>query len=177
MSSAEVPPFTVTPPAEFDIPSTNIHARLFQEGDADDLARLASEESVQRYVPWAKRIHDAGSASNAIHEFQTAWDRKVMARYCLEDNGRFMGYAGIWSDQNPDYYEFGFAMLPEFRGQGNGTKVVTELLKIAKEKLGAKGMVAYVDDTNEASKAVVIKHEFRPSDEFDSGDRRYELSF
>jgi len=177
MSSAEIPQFLVVPPAEFDIPNSNIHARLFNDDDADNLAHLADEAGVQRYVPWAKRIHDVSSASRVIDEFQDVWERKLIARYALEKDSQFVGYSGIWSDPTPGYFEFGFAMLPEFRGQGIGTSTVNELINIAKENLGAKGMVAYVDDTNDASKSIVTKLSFQSTDEFDSGDRRYELQF
>ncbi len=177
MSSAKIPPFMKVPPASFDIPGTNTRARLFQEGDAENLTRLATNEAVQRYVPWAKRIHDADSAAATIHEFQNVWDKKIMARYAIEKDQQFVGYVGLWSDQITGYYEFGFATLPELQGQGIGTSVITELLSITKQHLDAKGMVAYVGDTNDASKAVITKLGFQPTDQFDSGDRRYELQF
>jgi RimJ/RimL family protein N-acetyltransferase len=177
MSSAEIPKFAIAPPAEFDVPNADIHVRLFDEPDADNLLRLTQEAAVQQYVPWAKRVHDQSSAADMIRSFRGAWDRKIMVRYVIEKGGEFVGYCGLWSDPAPGFYEFGFAMLPEFRGQGIGTNVVAELMKIAKTQMNAAGMVAYVHDTNAASKATVAKLGFQPTENFDAGDRRYELRF
>lgn len=173
----QIPPFEHRPPTEFDVPDTSIHLRLFRHGDEDNLIRLVDDEPVQKFVPWAKRVIDKTSAERTINEFEGAWDRGVMARYAIEQDGSFAGYAGLWSDKKSGYYEFGFAVLPEFRGQGIGTRTTSELFDIAKEQLQAKGMVAYVHDENLASQAVVNKHGFQRLDEFDDGDRRYELEF
>lgn len=177
MSSAEIPQFDIIPPENFEVPNTNIHARLFQDGDAENLARLANNEAVKKYVPWARNVSDLVSATNKITEFENAWNNRIMARYALEDTDQFIGYAGLWSDQVPGFYEFGFAILPEFQGNGVGTNSVLGLMNMARTSLSAKGMVAYVDDTNDASKTVVKRLLFQPTDQFDQGDRRYELHF
>lgn len=177
MSSAEIPPFETPPPASIDIPKSDIHLRLFVDNDAEHLLKLAQEDAVQRYVPWAKSIHDENSAKEAIGKFKDVWNKRIMARYAIEEDGEFIGYAGIWSDRKPGYYEFGFALLPEVRGQGIGTRTISRLMDTARTNMDAKGMVAYVDDTNEASKAAVTKLGLSPMEEFDDGDRRYELAF
>ena len=169
--------FEYKPPAEFDVPGTNIHLRLFRHGDESNLIKLVDDQPVQRFVPWAKRVTDKTSAERIIEDFQDAWNRDVMVRYAIEQEGEFIGYSGLWSDKKPGYYEFGFAVLPEFRGQGIGTKTTSELFAIARDQLHAKGIVAYVHDENLASQAVINKHGFRKLDEFDDGDRRYELDF
>jgi RimJ/RimL family protein N-acetyltransferase len=176
-NKSSIPPFEHMPPAEFDTPDSKIHLRLFNHGDEEDLLRLVQDENVQKYVPWAKRIHDLESARETIDNFTSSWERQVMARYVIDIDGNFAGYTGLWTDKQPNYYEFGFAVFPELRGQGIGKKVVAEVINIAKTKLQAKGMVAYVDDSNDASKAVVVSFGFSPTDEFDKGDRRYELEF
>lgn len=169
--------FEHKPPAEINVPNTNIHLRLFCHGDEGNLMRLTIDEPVQIFVPWAKRIMDEASAGKMIDEFQRTWKDDLVVRYAIEQDGEFVGYAGVWPDKKPDYYEFGFAVLPEFRRQGIGSKTTAELFTVAKEQLGAKGIVAYVNDDNLASQEVVIGHGFQRLDEFDSGDRRYELEF
>lgn len=177
MSSMSIPPFTTLPPASFEVPDVHVTARLFTADDAANLLTLAVAPAVKLYVPWAKRVDDLESASSAIIEFNNAWKNQIMARYALEKDGGFIGYCGVWTDQKPDYYEFGFALLPEVRGRGIGTAVIAELIRIAKENMNAKGVIAYVDDTNGASKTVITKLGLVPTEEFDQGDRRYELHF
>lgn len=124
---SHIPTFEHRPPAEFDVNDSSIHLRLFRHGDEENLVRLVDDEPVQRFVPWAKRIIDKTTAEKAIDEFESLWERGVIARYVVEQDGKFAGYAGLWSDRNQGYYEFGFAVLPEFRGQGIGTKTTKEL--------------------------------------------------
>ena len=100
-----------------------------------------------------------------------------MARYAVEAEGAVVGYAGLWSDQKPGFYEFGFAFLPSQRSKGYGTSVVARLLTVMQDDLHAQGAIAYVDDTNNASKVVVQKLGFIPTEEFDDGDRRYVKAF
>jgi RimJ/RimL family protein N-acetyltransferase len=173
----KIPPFEQRPPAEFNVPDSTIHLRLFRHGDEDNLVRLVDNEPVQRFVPWAKRVIDKVSAERTIDRFENEWNNGLMARYVIEKDSMFAGYAGLWSDKKPGYYEFGFAVLPEFRKQGIGTNTTNELFDVAKKQLQAKGMVAYVHDDNDASQAVVNKHGFARLDEFDDDDRRYELDF
>lgn len=176
MSSSEIPRFTHMPPGMIQI-DESLQMRLFVESDAENLLRLVDNERAQKFLPWAKPIHDLESAKDSIASFQSAWDNQRMARYVVEKDGEFAGYAGIWSDQEPDFYEFGFATLPELQGEGIGSKSVNRLINMARDDLGAKGMIAYVDDTNEQSKSSVSRLGFEPTEEFDSGDRRYVLDF
>lgn len=177
MSEVEKPRFDISPPAEFDVPEAGIHVRLFDQTDVDHLAQLASEELVQRYVPWARMIHDQASAKEVIDDFEAAWAEGRQARYAVEKDGQFVGYAGLWADRPEGYYEFGFAMLPKYRGQGIGTATVTKLTEIARDSMHANGIVAYVHDTNEASKSVIAKLGLNSTNNFDQGDRRYEMHF
>ncbi len=177
MAKMPTPPFDIMPPGEFDVPGCPVHARLFRITDADKVLQLVQDDAVQRYVPWAKSIHDHSTAAAAITRFEGAWNRKVTASYLVELNGKFVGYCRLWRDPVPGYYELGSALLPEFRGQGIATKLVSELIKITKNTLHGEGMVAYVSDMNKASQATVKKLGFRKTDEFDDGDRRYLLDF
>ena len=166
--------FKTMPPESFEIQKTNIIIRQFEPFDADDLLKLASDEPVKKFVPWAKFVTDQHTALLQIEEFQKSWQDHVRARYVIEQDGQFVGYIGLWPDDKAGFYEFGFAMLPEFRGVGLGTLVVQSLANHARFDLGAICMVAYVNDSNVASIATVLKLGFTPLEEFNKGDRRYE---
>jgi len=166
--------FKTMPSESFEIPETNIVIRQFEPSDADDLLKLAGDDSVKKFVPWAKSVTDQHTALLQIEEFQKSWHDRVRARYVVEQDGQFVGYIGLWPDDKAGYYEFGFAMLPEFRGEGIGTLVVQSLTKHVQFELGAICMVAYVNDSNVASIATVLKLGFTPLEEFNKGDRRYE---
>jgi RimJ/RimL family protein N-acetyltransferase len=166
--------FELTPAPEFQI-NDMLLARQFDAADADDLLALATDAPVSRYVPWAKWVTDLAGAEHTIDGFNEARVNNIRARYVLEHLGKFAGYIGCWPDDKLGYYEFGFAVLPEYRGKGIGIAAVKSLIELLKIEHGAVGIVAYVDDTNAASQTVVAKLGFTPLEEFDEGDRRYEL--
>lgn len=177
MSKEQIPPFTTVPPAEFAIPEMGITFSHVESGDEDKLLAFAADPAARQYVPWAGRVQDAESAHKIVEEFSSAYERGVMASYLVEKDNEFAGYARLWSDREPGLYEFGFGVLPEFRGHGVGTAIATRILELVEHDLHGDGMVAYIDDTNAASKAVALSLGFKPTEEFDGSDRRYILHF
>jgi RimJ/RimL family protein N-acetyltransferase len=169
--------FETLPPETWEMPEAGLHAHILHAGDADKLVELAQDEAAQKFIPWIKAAITDKDARSFLERYRKEWESGRRARYILEDDDGFVGYVGIWPDKTTDdYYEFGFGILPKFRGQGVGPAAVKHLITIAKDQLHAEGMVAYVRDENEASKAVVTKLGFTPTDDIDDGDRRYELA-
>ncbi len=170
--------FVKKPPESFDIDKTQgITARLFSVDDVGFLKNLAMDPDVARYVPWAPRIKDDLSAIESLQTFRKCWNEQTRARYAVFMEDAFVGYVGLWPDfkeDAEDSYEFGYALLPNYRGKGTGSKLIHAIVAVGRT-LGARTIVAYVDDANVASKAVVLKSRFVATQEFDKGDRRYEL--
>ena len=167
--------FVMMPYPELAIEGTDMLLRQFAVGDIESLVDLATEPAVSRYVPWAKWVTDRQSAEKQIIEFNHSYSEGTRARYVIENSGKFVGYIGVWPDANVGFYQFGFAILPEHRGQGFGTLAVQTLIQHVEKHLKASGMVAYVDEDNEASKATILKLGFASTEEFDKTERRYEL--
>ena len=167
--------FATNPPAEFKI-SDKLEARQFVQTDAQMLLELALDEAVSRFVPWAKYITTIESASWQIANFSETREDNTFNRYAVVLDGSSVGYIGCWPDDKEGFYEFGFAILPKTRGIGIGKAAVMSLMDILKTECEALGIVAYVNDDNEASKTVVTKLGFTPLDEINENERRYELS-
>jgi RimJ/RimL family protein N-acetyltransferase len=170
-------PFETLPPETWEIPETGLHAHILNAGDADKLVELAQDPAAQKFIPWIKAAMTEETAQSFLERYSKEWQAGRRARYILEDDYGFVGYVGIWPDRIANgYYEFGFGVLPKYKGQGIGPTAVKHLITIAKDQLHAEGMVAHVRDENEASKAAVTKLGFTPTDEIDDGDRRYVLA-
>jgi [ribosomal protein S5]-alanine N-acetyltransferase len=78
-------------------------------------------------------------------------------------DGRLIGHAGfhgppgINSIQNPDAVEYGYKILPAWRGRGYATAAATLLMDLAEEWAGIRHFVLAVAPHNEPSLAVVRK--------------------
>jgi len=167
--------FIKQPPEKYENTDNSLTFRPFNNDDSDGLIRLATDPLTTRFVPWAKFVTDTRSAEYRIAEFNSSYDEELRVRYAVEKDGKLVGYAGIWPDGKSGYIEFGFAVLPKQRGKKIGSAILDTVRIIASAELQATGIIAYVHDGNNASKATVLRAGFKPSEEFDGEDRRYEL--
>lgn len=78
-------------------------------------------------------------------------------------DGRMIGHAGYHgppgenSTQNPDAVEFGYAIYPEWRGNGYATQAAVMLMDLAEERAGIRHFVLAVAPDNDPSLAIVRK--------------------
>lgn len=167
--------FTATLPETVLIPGSDLALRRFEESDAGTLLEIAAEEATAKYVPWAKFVTDMETSRDRINRFHEQWQQGLRARFLITKNGEPYGYFGIWPDNEPDMYEVGYAVLPRYRGKGIITQVLDAIEEVAMTNLKAAGLVAHIDESNEASQRVITKQGFHPTDKFnDEGGRRYE---
>jgi ribosomal-protein-alanine N-acetyltransferase len=92
-------------------------------------------------------------------------------------DGRLIGHAGfhgppgVNSAQNPDAVEYGYKILPAWRGRGYATAAATMLMELAQEWAGIQRFVLSVAPDNEPSLAIVRKLGFvRTGEQMDEED-------
>jgi RimJ/RimL family protein N-acetyltransferase len=100
-------------------------------------------------------------------------------------DGRLIGHAGfhgppgINSTQNPDAVEYGYKILPAWRGHGYATAAATMLMDMAEEWAGIHHFVLAVAPDNDPSLAIVRKLGFvktgEQMDEEDGLEHIFEL--
>ena len=160
------------PPKEID--GSDIKLRLLEQKDMEALLRLATEEDVAMYVPWAKYAQDSESAEQQIDNFQHQFEQGTHVRYGIFQGDKMAGYIGVWPSNESGTYETGLAVLPEFRGQGIAGQAVSLLEKEIGSIGGAK-IIAHVDESNSSSSRMVEKQGFVSTDKFnDQQERRFE---
>ncbi len=95
-----------------------------------------------------------------------------LIRYGIRENGRLVGVISFWKDPGffgqtpePDGYGFGFFLDKTARGRGLISQSVEALMSRAKQVLPVGVFIAFCEDDNEASKAVLSRTGFTPTDE------------
>ena len=73
-------------------------------------------------------------------------------------NDAFIGVGALYC--RPDGAEIECMLLPEFWNRGHATKIVSELLKVARGKPEIHQIRAMMDPKNAASRRVLIKNSF-----------------
>ena len=132
--------------------------RGFEAGDLEPLLALHGDPDAVRYVPFGPRDRE---------EVQRVLERKRLARGFAADgdrlelavtlpDGTFLGdvMLGLRSAEHQTV-EVGYIFGPAHGGRGYATEAVRALLDLAFGPLGARRVVARVDDRNTTSRALL----------------------
>lgn len=78
----------------------------------------------------------------------------------LESDGKIVGYCGVWiAHEHANITNI--AILPDYRGQGFGEKLLNHIVELAKEK-EAEGISLEVRQSNDIAKNLYTKLGFKP---------------
>ncbi|MGF2614285.1 ribosomal-protein-alanine N-acetyltransferase [Rossellomorea vietnamensis] len=118
--------------------------RLMSVEDLDDIMEVERESFT---IPWTR---DA---------FQNEIETNHFATYIvMEDKGRVIGYCGVWIIVDEAHIT-NIAVLPSYRGQGLGDKLLKSMIEIAKE-MGARTMTLEVRVSNSPAQSLYRKFGF-----------------
>jgi len=115
---------------------------------------------------WIKYIGDRGiknleDARTKIQEsIITSYDTNGYGAYKLQlltENLKTIGSCGLYKRDYLDDPDIGFAMLPDYEGQGFGYESSFEILKLAKDKFSLKRIGAITLPENQASVGLLKK--------------------
>jgi RimJ/RimL family protein N-acetyltransferase len=89
------------------------------------------------------------------------WNRHGFGRWMWysKADGRFVGRAGLYTQNvdDKDEVEVGYALMPEFWGQGLATEMARASVNVAFEQLGLADSISLTMPTNHASRRVMEK--------------------
>lgn len=159
-------------PISIEIDNTIVVRRIGID-DLDFLTELTSDSSVSSFIPWARNLNNKQDIERILNRFELEWQNGISARYIICDEGKSIGYFGIWPDRVKGVFQTGSALLPSARGKGIINLVREEIISILKVTYGATALAAYVDLHNEASLAMIKKAGYQPTDEYDQGEMRF----
>lgn len=122
-----------------------ITLRKMVEADIDQILVIENESFA---TPWSRE------------SFENELTKNRFALYLvLEDEEVIFGYCGVWIIVD-EAHVTNIALLPNYRGKKLGETLLTEIMKVAKEK-GAKSMTLEVRVSNHVAQSLYRKLGFR----------------
>jgi RimJ/RimL family protein N-acetyltransferase len=156
----------------------DFEARQFNAKDGMDIAKIAADVAVKKYIPWAIDVSDLQSAEEQIAKFDDQYEKGFSIRYGIYSNeDACVGYFGVWqNDSEPYSLETGSAILPGYRGRGLSNKCRSAIMQIAKQQ-GYKKLISFLEHSNQASRSMLLKAGYKPTGILNArGEEKYELS-
>ncbi len=120
----------------------------------DAFARLFGDAQTQRYVGGIGGAVGRTLAYQRMAVFSGQWRLYGFGTYALSDEeGHFLGYAGLWFPHDRPDIEIAYGLLPGARGKGYAAEAVRAIRQTA-EACGCPALVSYIARDNEGSRRV-----------------------
>jgi [ribosomal protein S5]-alanine N-acetyltransferase len=151
-----------------------LQLRRLQLSDAEFILRLVNEPSWLRFIG-DKNVHNLDDARRYLREGPLdMYERHGFGLYCvvIKESGAPAGTCGLLKrDWLPDA-DVGYALLPEFWGQGYAYEAASAVLEYAHRTLGLQRVLAMTTPTNDSSIRLLGKvgMQFERLAEFTPGD-------
>ena len=131
----------------------------WRDGDLDDLVWLHSQVDASRYLsrdgkPWP-REEAAGRMAGWVEEYRQFGITKL--KLLRRDDGRFIGRAGFSLFAATGQFELGYAVAPEFWGQGYASEIAGALPGLFFDRNIRDDFIAFAHVDNAASLKVLEK--------------------
>ena len=133
--------------------------RSFTPDDVDGLLVFHSDPDAVRYVPYPPRDRATVATVLQRKRASTGWRQEgdlIELAVTLAEDGTLIGdvLLGLRSVEH-ETVEVGYIFAPAYGGQGYATEAVRALLDLAFGELGARRVVARVDERNTASRRLL----------------------
>jgi [ribosomal protein S5]-alanine N-acetyltransferase len=155
------------------VPMTPAFVEAVLADRRDEAAALLEIELPDEFPSEGERRF-LGLRLRQMHEdsrFQQWCPHAVVLDGQLIGHAGFHGPPGVNSTQNPDAVEYGYKILPPWRGRGYAAAAATMLMDMAEEWAGIQHFVLSVAPDNEPSLAIVRKLGFvRTGEQMDEED-------
>ena len=150
----------------------NLHFRLFDAKDAQNIFQLDSNPNVMKYLG-NHLPKDVSESQDVVASVQKQYESFGVGRMIMQErrSGKFMGWAGIKYESEAFYcnspvYDIGYRMLPEFWGRGYATEAARFFVKYALMVHNIPILHAAAHQGNIASQKVLQKSGFQFVDTF-----------
>lgn len=133
--------------------SKNLTLSKLEQGDAPFVLRLVNEPSWLRYIG-DRGVRDIDDAKKYIVDGpQASYQTHGFGLYVvrLKTTGIAIGMCGLLQREYLDAPDIGFALLPEFSGQGYALEAAMATMEYGKNTLNISQIVAITDHDNHRS--------------------------
>ena len=137
-----------------------VSLRPLENSDASAvLAAINADPSIRMRVTVAARIFTEEDVRNEVAKYKT---NEGLLRYVIVEDKKVVGLISFWRDNGffgqeveKDTYSFGYFLNPAARGRGLVTDSLKALLQAAQESLRINAFIAYCEEDNASSIAVL----------------------
>jgi RimJ/RimL family protein N-acetyltransferase len=150
---------------ELPVKTDRLVLRPFNRADLEPLLAIQSDPVAVRYVPYPPRNRAAVAAVLERKMANTALRQEgdlIELAVALGEDGSMIGdvLLALRSVEH-ETVEVGYIFAPASGGQGYATEAVRAIVGLAFGSLGARRLIARVDDRNTASSALLTRLGFR----------------
>ncbi len=146
--------------------------RLDAQGDAAFMLRLLNDASWLHYIG-DRGVRTLEDAERYILSGPVEMYGRLGFGFCavaLKGSAELIGICGLAQRDYLDEPDIGFALLPQFCGQGYAFEAANAVLQFAQHELGLRRVLATTRDYNQASQALLEKLGLRRLREIDHPD-------
>lgn len=141
--------------------------------DASDATRileiLAADPGIRDRVSVASKMHTPADVETQVETYR---QDEHLIRYVILEGDNPIGLVSFWRDvdnpfdapDSPDDYGFGYFLDPAKRGSGIVTDAVRTIMDVAARNIHVNQFIAYCEDDNSDSVAVLTKLGFQSTD-------------
>src|ERR1700742_3085274 len=136
-----------------NLTTERLFLRELQPGDAEQIFRLRSDDSVNQFVDRARAV-TIDDAHNFIQMIQTnaAKNEGMMWAVTLIGDSKLIGTIVYWHIEWENCKaEIGYEMLPEYQGKGLMTEALKKVLEFGSQELQFSEIKAEPKEKNEKS--------------------------
>lgn len=150
--------------------------RLTRE-DANRLFRFRSDK--QNFPHVSMEIHESLTQTlDYIENINQGIDNNEWIFWSISDisNNSIIGYISIWNfNKDENEAEIGYALFPEYRGDGLMSEALQEILNFGFKVLNLKRIKAYTSIENKKSIALLYKVKFKYLNQIEEDDLFLEI--
>lgn len=146
-----------------ELKTNRLRLRAMKVSDADDIAKLRSDVTVNRYIDRPEKI-TTKEATDFIEGITVSIRASRLLYWAINigSDEKTIGTICIWNISKKDSCaEIGFELLPEFHGKGLMREALTTVMKYSFETMKLKTLTAWSHPDNKRSIKLLEKNNFR----------------
>lgn len=130
--------------------------RRLDEKDVDAIFAMRSDPEVMRFI---RAPQNRTETINWLNLVSSRWasDRIGFCAIVEKQNGKFVGWCGLWRLKETSELEIGYAIAKNAWGKGFATEAAQVFLRYAFEQLKTEKIVAVAEPENASSRRVMEK--------------------
>ncbi|QLE85286.1 GNAT family N-acetyltransferase [Shewanella sp. Scap07] len=140
------------------IETSRLRIRLLTIADAAQVLKLVNTEGFITHIG-DRGVRDESQAKQYLEQGTLAsYEQHGFGMFAVEDRatGEWLGQAGLIKRDHLPFPDIGYALLPQYEGQGFATEAAMAVLKWAKQQ-GLKQLYGVISPSNQASANVLQK--------------------